>query len=125
MGHYTIDHGAIERLPGSEPVDGPVRRCADTIFAESQVRVPVDSGHLRETGFVDGGSSEYRIGYTAEYAAYVEFGTGPHIIHADPGGELAFAGAGGMVFTDEVHHPGTEAEPYLGPAATKRRGRIG
>ena len=72
---------------------------------------------------MDGHSSEYTIGYTAPYAAYVEFGTGAHIIRAAPGEELAFPGAGGgTVFAEEVHHPGTEAEPYLTPAATRQRG---
>jgi HK97 gp10 family phage protein len=78
MGHYVIDASAMSQL-GSH-VDPEVRRLADEVFAESQTRVPVDTGALKRSGFVDGNDSEYRIGYgdpagPVDYARYVEFGT--------------------------------------------------
>lgn len=95
MGHYTIDAAAIAALPGTPSVDAPVHQVAETIFDESQAIVPVDTGHLKQSGFTDGNNSEYRIGYTADYARYVEFGT------------------------SEMN-----AEPYLTPAALKNRGSL-
>lgn len=120
MGHYSIDYAAVAAVPGLPSVDGKMRECADDIYDDSQALVPVDTGELKASGYVEGGASEYKIGYTADHAAYVEFGTGPHLIEGNP--TLAFSGAGGMVFASEVHHPGTDPQPYLLPAATRQRG---
>lgn len=72
---------------------------------------------------------------TAPYAAFVEFGTGPHEI--TPKAKLALRWAAsssmgfrltgrpssakgntvGWVFAKRVHHPGTKAHPYMIPGA--------
>jgi hypothetical protein len=66
---------------------------------------------------VDSDGMGGEVGPTANYGADVEYGTQPHIIRASPGGVLAFPGGGGStVFAQEVHHPGTSPQPYMGPA---------
>lgn len=101
MGHYVIDRAAVASLPGHPSVDRQVFGCADAIYDDSQVLVPSPgqaddpyaTGALKESGFVDGGESEYRIGYGTDHAGFVEFGTSR-----------------------------MNAEPFLTPAATRQRG---
>lgn len=69
---------------------------------------------------------------SASYAAYVEFGTKPHIIKPKYAKVLAWnnqgsvgnrqtgsvrSGAKPNVFARQVHHPGTKAQPFLLPSA--------
>lgn len=48
---------------------------ADIILARAQTLCPVDTGTLRESGYVSAASDEVTIGFDVEYASYVEFGT--------------------------------------------------
>lgn len=96
MGSYSINAAAVASLPSF--CDPQVRALADAIYDDSQVIVPVDTGALKASGFVDGHDSEYRIGYgdpggPVDYARYVEFGT------------------------SEMN-----AQPYLAPSALRYRG---
>ena len=101
MGHYTIDPGIPATLGSHPSIDREVGHCALMIFDDSQALVPQPgqaddpyaTGELKESGFVDGGDSDYQIGYGTDHAAYVEFGTSE-----------------------------MDAEPYLGPAAIRQRG---
>lgn len=87
------------------------------IEREAKERAPVNTGTLRSS--IAHEVNEIAKGYEAvvgtniEYAADVEFGTGPHTITGDP---LRFTVGGEVVFAKEVQHPGTPAQPYLGPA---------
>ncbi|MEV7770581.1 hypothetical protein [Kitasatospora sp. NPDC086791] len=54
------------------------------------------------------------------YAAYVELGTGPHIIR--PNGKQALHWEGAAHPVREVHHPGTRPRPFLRPALYQQRG---
>lgn len=54
------------------------------------------------------------------YAAYVELGTGPHIIR--PTGKKALHWQGAAHPVREVHHPGTRPQPFLRPALFQQRG---
>jgi len=107
---------------------------ADSIFAKSQWKVNVKTGHLKRSGNVRYGDMFAIVGYNAPYAGYVERGTRPHIIApktkpflAWPTEAMVFGyktGVGGVkmkptgwVFTSKpVHHPGTRAYRYLGDA---------
>ena len=73
---------------------------------------------------------------TANYAAAVELGTRPHIIRPRNKKALAFAPAGrrlsgsprtgsSVVFAKKVNHPGTKAQPYMVPGATKAVRELG
>lgn len=54
-----------------------------------------------------GSMRSHVVASDVEYAVYVEFGTGPHIIRPKEGGTLAFEVGGETVFAKEVKHPGT------------------
>jgi HK97 gp10 family phage protein len=94
MGRYVIDASA-SALGSHESIDRQVHELADVILAEAQERAPVLTGAMRASGFVDGNSSEYTIGFTKDYSAYVEAGT------------------------DD-----TKAQPFLTPAALRNRGEL-
>lgn len=67
---------------------------AQDILDDAKASAPVDTGALRDSGYLeeDGVSGDIRIGFTVNYASYVEFGTSK-----------------------------MRAQPYLRPAAAKRR----
>lgn len=104
MGHYTIDHAAVAALPALPSVDLAVRDLAHDVYDDSQALVPQPgqaddpyaTGELKESGFVEGADSAYRIGYGTDHATFVEFGTSE-----------------------------MDAEPFLTPAAIRYRGRRG
>lgn len=45
------------------------------ILSEAQSNCPVDTGFLQSTGFMQVTGNDVEIGFGAEYASYVEFGT--------------------------------------------------
>ena len=82
--------------------------------------------------------SSARVKASANYAAYLEFGTKAHEITPNAKKALRWAassggrrltgtptkaaqagGAGGVVFATKVHHPGSKAYPYMKPGAEK------
>jgi hypothetical protein len=92
MARLVIDTAAVAAIPGHPSVDRELRTLADSILDEAQTNAPVETGHLRSTGFVDGIDSAYTVGFDADYAAEVEYGP------------------------DD-----SKAQPYLAPAALKAR----
>lgn len=64
------------------------------------------------------------IGSNEQYAAYVEQGTKPHKIRPRNAKVLAFQGAGGTVFAQEVNHPGTQPANMFGGALEASEGAI-
>lgn len=92
-----------------------LRRTAFAIQADAQVSAPVDTGNLRAsistTISGDGrfGEMTAEIGPTANYGFWVEHGTDPHAIPNAWGRGSDFG-------SDEGFHPGTPAQPYMGPA---------
>lgn len=121
----------------SGPVAAAVQRAGEIVQQGAKRRCPVSphgsgghpSGFLRSSigltvGLDDRGVVAAEVGTTAFYAAFVEFGTKPHVIRARPGGMLVFTGSDGRtVHTKEVHHPGTVAQPYLRPALDDLAGK--
>lgn len=83
------------------------------------IEAPERTGYLRSSiGITRKGPLEYEIGPTAPYAIFVERGTRPHIIRPKTAQVLHFFVDGEEVFTREVHHPGTRANPFV--ARTRR-----
>ena len=67
-------------------------RSANFLLTEMQVRVPVDTGRLRESLGVRVESDRVIIGPDTPYAGYVEFGTKPHEIRSKGGKPLGVHG---------------------------------
>lgn len=89
---------------------------ANYIKADMESRVPVRTGRLKQSIQIKVLNDKVVIGPNTEYAAYVEFGTKPHVIEAKPGNTLSWMGPGGRQFAKKVNHPGTKAQPYVRPA---------
>lgn len=66
-----------------------------------------------EVTFVPGRNPSVIIGSSLDYAYMVHEGTPPHEISAAPGRMLRFMVRGRVVYAQEVHHPGTDANPFL------------
>lgn len=66
----------------------------EDILKEAESRAPVKTGRLRQSGYVEQQGDKVVAGFSAPYAAYVEYGTSD-----------------------------TRAHPFLTPAALKRRDR--
>lgn len=85
---------------------------------EARRRAPVDTGRLRSSIVhrVSGGSSsvDVAVGTNVNYAEDVENGTPPHVILPKNGKALYWPGARHPVA--RVNHPGTRAQPFMGPA---------
>ena len=102
--------------------------------------VPVDTGILKNSIHIfpmEYGSEKYTLSDGVEYGIFVEYGTSPHIIKPVNKEALAFEWTefkGKMLSTKgrrenkisksqatmavfkEVHHPGTQMQPYFRPA---------
>ena len=48
---------------------------AEVIMAKAQDLCPVDTGYLRASAFINDQGPDVTMGFDAEYASYVEFGT--------------------------------------------------
>lgn len=112
------------RLPNA--IDSGVEKTATMVTGTAKANAPVDSGQLRqeiewqrvELGF-------YEIISAAPHARAVEKGTSPHVITPDSADALAFEGQNGeLVFRQRVEHPGTPAQPYLGPAMKQHQSEL-
>ena len=90
---------------------------ANYILTEMEIRVPVDTGELRNSLSVQVMGDRVRIGPTAEHGAYVEFGTAPHEIRPKTAtGSLRVTIHGRVIFAKVVNHPGTKAQPFVLPS---------
>ena len=89
--------------------------------AHSTPRPPAKPEDGIDARMVDPG--ELVVGTRVEYAGFVEFGTGPHIIRPRDKKALWWEGAAHPV--SEVHHPGTPADPFFRQAVAQTRGTIG
>lgn len=95
-------------------VQDELQKIADAIMQGAVSRVHVLSGYLKSTAYVAQVEGGYAVGFSASYAAYEEFGTGPYT--EVPNGLDEFA----MEFfvSGKGHSP---AHPYLLPAFFEER----
>lgn len=95
-------------------------RAGTRVQNEARRLAPVDTGRLRSsivTRSEDHGRTyTVTIGTNVNYADAVENGTGPHRIYPRRAQALRFVIGGRVVFARYVDHPGTRAQPFLGPA---------
>lgn len=100
---------------------GPIMRdLALTAVAEQKKLAPFKTGNLRRSihvGRVTTRSAETIA--SANYAAFVEFGTKPHEIRPRNRRALRWKVPGGHRFAKVVRHPGTRARPFMMPGAER------
>jgi hypothetical protein len=112
---------------------------ADRHGGRGEARRAAQDGHPRA---LDPGGhlfSDHAVVEAAvNYAAFVEYGTRPHIIRPRNGKFLRFPAngrsarltgsvrrGGDAVFAREVHHPGTKPRPFLVPGARAALTKVG
>lgn len=82
---------------------------------EMAVRVPVDKGELKNGIQAEHPSdSEIKIVMPMQ-GLWCEYGTDPHIIRAKYKKSLHWKVNGKDFFAKEVHHPGTDPQPFVRP----------
>lgn len=98
------------------------------INAKAAIDAPVDNGALRLSSYMKGTNFDLEVGFNAEYARAVEFGTAPHVIRSKSGKILTNYNSlregqkkkGGVKFFGyEVKHPGTKPQPFFFPAVNR------
>lgn len=125
-----------KRLRAIKDVRPILRDIQLTAVREAKLRVPRKTGRLgRSIGPGRLTPREATIEATAAYAAYVEFGTRPHVIRPKRAKALRFAPKGQtrlsgapkagaqVIFAKKVDHPGTKAQPFLLPAVREAASR--
>lgn len=109
-------------------IDKRLSEVAQFIFSRSQEKVAsfTDTGELLQSGFMESrGLGKIVVGYRAEHASYLEYGTPPHM---PPVSVIrAWAGRKGLGTGDEldriswaiaktIEKNGVEAKPFLRPS---------
>ena len=126
------------RIKALTPSPDLMRKLALASIREQKILVPRKTGNLGRSirlGAVTPTRAETVA--TANYAAYVERGTRPHVIVPKrakalrwaAGGNARLSGrprTGGQVrFAKRVRHPGTKARPFMIPGAQKALDNVG
>ena len=133
MAEQMQGYGAlIKRLNavgGTPAMRGLLTKVATAAIAEQKSRAPKKTGNLRRSIHLGPVSeTSARTIASANYAAYVEYGTAPHEITPNAKkalrwstGKLRLSGnptkaaqrAGAYAFAKVVHHPGTSPHPFM------------
>jgi len=58
------------------------KKVGEKILGRAKALAPVDTGRLKNSGFIEGGRGQWVIGFSAPYAHFQEFGTSK--MHAQP-----------------------------------------
>jgi len=114
---YRLAEAMRESAGGAEiTTQNVLVHSANYIKSDMEARAPVRTGRLRQSIEIKVATNKVIIGPNTEYAAYVEFGTKPHVILPKNKKVLVFNMGGQKVFASKVNHPGTKAQPYVRPA---------
>lgn len=112
------DAGQFIKAKITPGVIASAKASADVVLQEARQIVPVDTGELKASGVTSVTTTEStavgHVAFTANHAAYVEYGTG-HRGAASPG-------RGPYPYT--MSWPGMPAQPYLRPALDTARQAI-
>lgn len=77
MARAVVDQAALRKLVRDPGVQRAIRaQVVDPISEESLADVPVDTGTLRDSHFVEAEEGVHRIGFDTDYAALVHEGDG-------------------------------------------------
>ena len=125
----------LEAVGNPKLTKGLMTRLAGAAAGEAKLLVPKKTGNLaRSIHVANVTATTGQVVASANYAAYVERGTGPHEITPNARKALRWVAAGyskrlsgnatkatqragGYAFAKVVHHPGTRAHPYMMPGA--------
>ena len=120
----TIDDASLQAATNDpDLVAGPVAdflaKMAFTIESSAKELAPVDTGRLRSSIVSLLSPAQAVVRASAEYAAYVEFGTRPHFPPIAP---LALwgkrhGGIPGWALARAIGRRGTRPQPFMEPAA--------
>ncbi len=113
--------------------DAYLDEIADFIFTESQENIvkkgAIDEGTLLKSGNINRKFLEKEIVYSAPYAAFVEFGTEPHMPPVEPLEQWAKRKLGqegiGWAIAKKIAKEGTEPKPFLRPAIDAAKAKYG
>lgn len=90
------------------------------ILNRARVLAPVRTGRLRSSGRMDVTVTQFgptgTVTFPVKYAQMVHDGTRPHIIRPRKRKVLRFTIGTAVLYRPLVHHPGTEARPFLARA---------
>jgi HK97 gp10 family phage protein len=117
-------------MTGKQVVADQLNIGAKLIETRAKQNAAFITGNLRRTIHVLQDATpdnlEVIIEASASYAAAVEKGTRPHLIEPVNAKVLAFKmqGVPETVFATHVHHPGTQAQPFMAPAVEDLRDEI-
>lgn len=131
----TLDDAALKALPGKLALDAAVlvAGTAEAVRAEASRRAPAnkrptvniadeDRPRLKDALKVQATDPlSADVVDTSGIGQFVEDNTKPHDIRPVAAGVLHWEDAGQDIFAMQVHHPGTKAQPFLGPATDAMR----
>ena len=102
-----------------------LRRVAEKGAADARDNAPTETGALRDSIHVEPvGDLEFIITTDNPVAAWMEYGTRPHVIRPVRARVLHFVIDGQEIWAMEVNHPGTAPRPFMKPAADRARSSI-
>lgn len=104
---FDLDISAVEKAVSEELKD-----TAELVERTAKELVPVKTGALRNSISAQGSGMTYNVSATTDYAAYIEYGTKPHMIST--GSMLWWEGASNPY--KKVYHPGNKAYLYMSKA---------
>jgi hypothetical protein len=104
---FDFDLSAVKNA-----VENEIKETAELVERTAKELVPVDTGALKRSINAQGSGMTYDISATTDYAAYMEYGTRPHVITGSP--LLWWDGAGRPY--EKVNHPGNRAYLYMSTA---------
>ncbi|WNI20285.1 hypothetical protein [Actinacidiphila sp. ITFR-21] len=120
----TIDPGRIARLLRlrNGPVERKLRERTERVEAIAKREAPGHMGDFISSDVVESPRGLQGV-ITCNHPAvqYVLRGTRPHIIRPRRARALRFEVGGRVVFSKLVHHPGTDANDFLGRALREGR----
>lgn len=128
----------LSRFAAIKPSPKLMRNLALHAVREQKLLAPRRTGYLGRSIGVGRVTDTYAETVAkANYAAFVELGTRPHVIRPKNKKVLRFAPRGGarlsgsprsggtVVFARRVHHPGTKAKPFMVPGAKRAVDALG
>ena len=129
----TISEEATRKLLGpTGPIGQYVDRLGEKVLVEASMGTPVDTGKLRKSMKKERIGWDVQVSGNTKYAIFVHAGTKPHVIRPKNAKALRWEERQkpsliqpfkrqpvNIVFAQEVHHPGTKAQPWLEQALVR------